>query len=329
MGVSSMRIYRSLAELPPDFGPSAVTIGNFDGVHLGHCEILRRVKALADARGWKASVLTFDPHPTKVVAPERTPKLMTTPERRTGLMAAAGVEQILILPFDRGIAQWTPDQFVRQLLVERMGARAVLVGDNFRFGCRQAGNTRTLETLGRELNFEVEIAPAVTCRGQVVSSSGMRNLLCAGRIGLANRFLGRPYALEGDVVSGRGVGQKQTVPTLNLATECEVIPARGVYVTRTQDLDSARAWTSVTNIGYRPTFGESDLLSIESFLLDPLTGDAPHRIRVEFLARLRSERQFESPEALKAQILRDVRAAQNYFRRTQAWIASKCPPAIS
>jgi riboflavin kinase/FMN adenylyltransferase len=324
-----MRIYRSLAELPPDFGPSAVTIGNFDGVHLGHCEILRRVKALADARGWKASVLTFDPHPTKVVAPERTPKLMTTPERRTGLMAAAGVEQILILPFDRGIAQWTPDQFVRQLLVERMGARAVLVGDNFRFGCRQAGNTRTLETLGRELNFEVEIAPAVTCRGQVVSSSGMRNLLCAGRIGLANRFLGRPYALEGDVVSGRGVGQKQTVPTLNLATECEVIPARGVYVTRTQDLDSARAWTSVTNIGYRPTFGESDQLSIESFLLDPLTGDAPHRIRVEFLARLRSERQFESPEALKAQILRDVRAAQNYFRRTQAWIASKCPPAIS
>lgn len=324
-----MRIYRSLAEIPPDFGPSAVTIGNFDGVHLGHCEILRRVKALADAHGWKASVLTFDPHPTKVVAPERTPKLMTTPERRAALMAAAGVEQILILPFNRGIAQWTPEEFVQQLLVNRLGARAVLVGDNFRFGCRQAGNTRTLEALGRQLGFAVEIAPSVTCRGKVVSSSTIRNLLFAGCIGLANRFLGRPYALEGDVVSGRGVGSKQTVPTLNLATECEAIPACGVYVTRTHDLDSARAWTSVTNIGYRPTFGESDQLSTESFLLEPLTGETPRRIRVEFLARLRSERQFESPEALKAQILRDVRAATNYFRRSKAWIASKCPPATS
>ena len=334
---SNMRVYRSLAELPPDFGPSAVTIGNFDGVHRGHCEILRRVKAVADARGWKASVLTFDPHPTKVVAPERTPKLMTTPERRAELMASAGVEQILILPFDRGIAQWSPEEFVKQLLVERLGARAVLVGDNFRFGCRQAGDTRMLEALGRQLGFAVEIAPAVTCRGQVVSSSGIRNLLCAGRIGLANRFLGRPYALEGEVVSGRGVGSKQTVPTLNLATAGEVIPARGVYVTRVRDLDSAGGWTSVTNVGYRPTFGENDQLSIESFLLDPLSGDAPRRIRVEFLARLRGERKFESPEALKAQILRDVRAAQNYFRRTQqwtrsstqAWTASTCPPANS
>src|SRR5580658_5252302 len=332
-----MRVYRSLAQLPPDFGPSVVTIGNFDGVHLGHCEILRRVKALADARGWKASVLTFDPHPTKVVAPERTPKLMTTPEHRAGLMAAVGVEQVLILPFDRSVAQWTPEEFVRLLLVDRMGARAVLVGDNFRFGCRQAGDTATLAALGRELNFEVEIAPVVTCRRQVVSSSGIRNLLHAGRIGLANRFLGRPYTLEGDVVSGRGVGSKQTVPTLNLATTGEVIPARGVYVTRTRDLDSARAWTSVTNVGYRPTFGESDQLSIESFLLDALTGDTPRRIRVEFLARLRGERQFESPEALKAQIMRDVLAAQNYFRRTQkwthewtqAWTASTCPPATS
>jgi riboflavin kinase / FMN adenylyltransferase len=324
-----MRVYSSLAQLPPNFGPSAVTIGNFDGVHLGHCEILRRVKALADARGWKASVLTFDPHPTKVVAPERTPKLMTTPERRAGLMAAAGVEQILILPFDRSVAQWTPEEFVRLLLVGRLGARAVLVGDNFRFGCRQAGDTRTLETLGSQLNFEVEIAPSVTCRGRMVSSSGIRNLVQSGRVSMANRLLGRPFTLEGEVVSGRGVGGKQTVPTLNLATDSEVIPARGVYVTRTHDLGSGRAWTSVTNIGYRPTFGESDQISIESYLLEPLTGETPHRIRVEFLARLRSERQFESAEALKAQILRDVGSAKSYFRRTQAWIASKCPPATS
>src|SRR5580700_7155298 len=179
---SNMRVYRSLGELPPDFGPSAVTIGNFDGVHRGHCEILRRVKALADARGWKASVLTFDPHPTKVVAPERAPKLMTTPERRAELMAAAGAEQVLILPFDRSIAQWSPEEFARQLLAGRLGARAVLVGDNFRFGCRQAGDTRMLEALGRQLNFDVEIAPAVSCRGQVISSSGIRSLICAGKL---------------------------------------------------------------------------------------------------------------------------------------------------
>lgn len=324
-----MRVYRSLAELPPDFGPSAVTIGNFDGVHRGHCEILRRVKAVADAHGWKPSVLTFDPHPTKVVAPERSPKLMTTSEQRAALMTAAGMEQVLILPFDRAIAQWSPEEFARQLLAERLGARAVLVGDNFRFGCRQAGDTEKLEALGLELGFMVEIAPTVSCRGQVIGSSGIRSLICAGRLSLANRFLGRPYALEGDVVSGRGVGARETVPTLNLATDSEVIPARGVYVTRTRDLDSARAWTSVTNVGYRPTFGESDQLSIESFLLEPLTGETPQHIRVEFLARLRGERKFESPEALKAQILRDVRAAQNYLRRTQTWIASTCPPAIS
>jgi riboflavin kinase/FMN adenylyltransferase len=324
-----MRVYRSLSELPPDFGPSAITIGNFDGVHFGHCEILRRLKTLADANGWKASVLTFDPHPTKVVAPERTPKLMTTTSHRTGLMAEAGVEQVFILPFDRAVAQWSPEQFARELLVDRLGARAVLVGENFRFGCRQAGNTQTLEVLGRQLGFVVEIVPAVARRGQVVSSSGIRRLICAGRLSLANRLLGRPFALEGDVVSGRGVGSKQTVPTLNLATNAEVIPARGVYVTRTCDPGSVRAWTSVTNVGYRPTFGESDQLSIETFLLDPLTGDAPHHIRVEFLARLRSERQFESPEALKAQILRDVRAAQSYFRRTKAWTASTCLPTTS
>jgi riboflavin kinase/FMN adenylyltransferase len=329
-----MRVYRSLEEIPADFGPSAVTIGNFDGVHLGHREVLRRVKAMADARGWKASALTFDPHPTAVVAPERTPKLMTTPECRAALMAAAGLEQLVILPFDLGVARWTPEEFVRRLLVDRLHVRAVLVGANFRFGCRQAGDTATLEALGRELNFAVEIAPDVACRGKMVSSSAIRSLLQAGRLGLANRFLGRAYSLDGAVVSGRGVGSKQTVPTLNLAPDAELIPARGVYVTRTHDMESARSWTSVTNIGYRPTFGESDQLSIETFLLDPLTGESPSRIRVEFLARLRSERQFESPEALKAQILRDVRAAQSYFRRAhllvnQAWTASTCPPANS
>jgi len=313
-----VRVYRSLAEVPADFGPCAITIGNFDGVHAGHRRILRRLNDLARAHGWKPSVLTFDPHPTRVVAPERAPQLMTLPERRVALMAEEGVEQVLILPFDRQVALLSPDQFVRNLLVERLGARAVLVGDNFRFGHRQAGTVATLRQLGAELGFETEIVPAVSCRGQVVSSSGIRRMIATGRVALAARLLERPYSLEGEVESGRGVGSRETVPTLNLATSAALIPAPGVYLTRTRDLETSRLWNSITNVGYRPTFGESTQLSIETFVLDPL-GDSPRRIAVEFLERVRDERKFESPEALKAQILKDVAVAQRYFRRRKNW----------
>ena len=310
-----MKIYRSLAEVPADFGPSALTIGNFDGVHMGHRNILRRLVALARNRGWKPSVLTFDPHPTRVVAPERTPPLLTTPERRAGLMREEGVEQVLVLPFLPEVARLAPEDFMRDIVTGRLGARAVLVGANFRFGHRHAGDFHTLQELGRRYGCETEIVEAVTCRGQVVSSSAIRALLRAGRVSLAARFLERPYAVEGEVEHGRGVGAKQTVPTLNLSTDADVIPARGVYVTRTRDLAGAREWNSITNIGYRPTFGESGERTIETFLLDGLDVPAPSRIRVAFLHRLREERQFESVDALKARILADVRVARNYFRR--------------
>jgi riboflavin kinase/FMN adenylyltransferase len=318
-----MKIYHSLAEVPPDFGPCALTIGNFDGVHFGHRRILRRLKSLADARGWKPSVLTFDPHPTRVVAPERTPRLLTSPEGRAELMREEGIEQVLILPFTRELAALTPEEFARQVLLARLDARAALVGDNFRFGHLHSGNVRVLAELGRRLGFETEIVHSVTCRGRVVSSSGIRELIRTGRVSLAARFLLHPYALEGQVVSGRGIGSKQTVPTLNLATAAEVIPAPGVYVTRTRDLETGREWDSLTNIGYRPTFGASDQLSIETFLLDTPAEQAASvsgRLRLEFLWRVRDERTFDSPAALKAQILKDARTAENYLRRARAWI---------
>ena len=322
-----MRVYRTLAEVPADFGPCAITIGNFDGVHTGHRRILRHLKALAGEHGWKPSVLTFDPHPTRVVAPERAPELMTSPERRIPLMEEEGVQQVLIMPFDRQVALLSPEQFVRELLVERLGARAVLVGDNFRFGHRQAGTVATLRQLGKELGFETEIVPAVTCRGQVVSSSGIRRLIATGRVALAARFLERPYALEGEVEPGRGVGSRETVPTLNLATTAALIPAVGVYITETRDRETNRRWNSITNVGYRPTFGASERLTIETFLLEPLNGGAPQRISVEFLERVRDERKFPSPEALKAQIFKDVSVAQRYFRRRKAWTA-RCPAPV-
>src|SRR5581483_2648432 len=163
-----MKVYRSVAEVPADFGPSALTIGNFDGVHYGHRQILKRLVQLANEHHWKASALTFDPHPACVVAPDRAPRLLTTPERRAELMAEEGIEQVLILPFTREVAAWTPDEFARRLLVERLQVRAVLVGENFRFGNRQSGNVPVLEELGRKLGFDTEAIATVSCRGRRV-----------------------------------------------------------------------------------------------------------------------------------------------------------------
>jgi riboflavin kinase/FMN adenylyltransferase len=307
------RIFRSLEEARPSFGPSSLTIGNFDGVHAGHARILRRVCEVARENGWKPSVLTFDPHPTRIVAPSRSPRLMTTTEQRCRLMEQEGIRQVLILPFTREVAQLTPEQFVRDVLVEALDAKAVMVGENFRFGHKHAGDTRLLRDLGAQLGFRVEVVPGLTLRRAMVSSSEIRRLVETGDVSRAGRLLERPFALEGDVVRGHGVGARQTVPTLNLSTKAEVLPATGVYITKTQELDGRR-WPSVTNVGYRPTFGGNEL-SIETFLLAPLEGPAPQRIRVEFLRRLREEKKFESPEQLKAQILRDVGRAQAYFRR--------------
>jgi riboflavin kinase / FMN adenylyltransferase len=309
-----MRIHRSLAELPGDFGPCAITIGNFDGVHIGHQQILQRVIAVAREHGWKAAVLTFDPHPTKLVAPARAPRLLTTPEQRARLMLDQGIDEVLILPFTPEIAALTPEQFVLEILSEKLGARVVLVGDNFRFGNRAAGDARTLQELGRKYGFSEEIFQAIVWRGRIISSSEIRQSIEAGQVSLACRMLGRPYALEGRVVPGAGVGSKQTVPTLNLETQAEVLPKTGVYITRTHDRTGSRDWPSITNVGYRPTFNGHGL-TIETYLLAPLEGEPPKEISVEFLRWVRDERKFPSPDELKKQILRDVGSAQTYFRR--------------
>jgi len=323
-----MRIYRQLDEVPADFGPSALTIGNFDGVHFGHRRILRRVRAVAEERGLKASVLTFHPHPTSVVAPERVPLLMTSPERRCELMREEGIGQVLILPFTPQVARLSPEEFVRRLLVERLDARAVLVGANFHFGYQQAGNVAVLRELGARYGFDTEMIPAVACRGRVVSSSVLRGLVRGGEVGTAARLLERPYSLEGEVTAGRGVGSRQTVPTLNLSPGGGLIPATGVYITTTRDLEDGRTWQSLTNVGHRPTFGPGGDLSIETYLLDPLAGGTPRRIRVDFLRRVRGERQFASPESLKEQILKDVRRAEAWFRRTRRWVR-RSPGSLS
>lgn len=314
-----VRIFRGLHEVPADFGPSALTIGNFDGVHDGHRELMRRTARLACEGGFKPSVLTFNPHPAKIVAPSRAPRLITSFERRAELMAEAGIAQILILPFTAAVAQWSPEDFVERLLVAKLGAKVVVVGEDFHFGHKQAGDRSTLERLGALHGFRVELVAPISVRGERASSSLIREMAGAGRIARAARLMGRPFELQGEVVSGHGIGAKQIVPTLNLQPDSEVLPAAGVYVTRTTDLADGRRWRSITNAGMRPTFG-GDAFTVETFLLDPFDGVAPSHIRVELLWRLRDERRFESPELLKAQILRDVLRAGSIHRRLKSFL---------
>jgi riboflavin kinase/FMN adenylyltransferase len=313
-----MRVARFLEEAA-EFDPVAVTIGNFDGVHIGHQQLLEEVLRAAAEKGVQPAVLTFDPHPASIVAPARASRLLTTHAERCAMMARAGIEYVLVLPFTKEMSRWTPEQFVERVLVKALRARVVVVGGNFLFGHDQAGNTKVLADLGRRFGFETRIVPAVRRRGHLVSSSAIRRAVEAGNVSLAARFLARPYSLAGDVVPGHGVGSKQTVPTLNLRTAAQVLPHSGVYITHTADLDRPeRRWKSITNVGHRPTFGGHEL-TIETFLLDTLDPPAPARIHLSFLERVREERKFETPEALKAQILRDVGRARRFFSRVQKW----------
>jgi riboflavin kinase/FMN adenylyltransferase len=232
-------------------------------------------------------------------------------------MEDSGIEQVFVVPFDREFSQLSPDEFVARILVKGLNARAVFVGDNFRFGNRQAGDTGKLRELGAKHGFSTEIVHGVSIRGRLVSSTEVRRLIQTGAVSIACRLLGRPYSLAGEVVSGHGIGSKRTVPTLNLKTTAEVLPANGVYITRTHDLERPRSWPSVTNVGYRPTF-EGDELTIETYVLSALEDPPPIRIRVELLRRIRDEKKFESPEQLKAQIMKDVARAQAYHRRVEA-----------
>jgi len=319
--MSRLHIFRSLGEAGQSFSPAAITIGNFDGVHAGHRELMRRTVAIARDLDAKPSALTFHPHPATVVAPERAPLLLTTPDERCALMADQGIEQVLILPFDRGISVLSPEGFFRRVLLETLGARAIIVGENFHFGRRQSGHTTDLIACCAHFGVRCEIVPILTCRGVQVSSSQIRRLLAEGRISKANRLLERPYSIAGSIVAGEGRGAKQTVPTLNLETSSlddstSVLPAPGVYITRTEELDADRRWNSITNVGYRPTF-DGRHLTIETFLLGPFEPPTPLRIRLEFLRRVRPERRFESAGALKEQIFADVAVAQSFFRRLE------------
>ncbi len=295
----------------------ALTIGNFDGVHRGHQELIKQVCTIAGEHGWTSAAVTFDPHPTKLLAPQRAPKLLMPLEARIAQMKRYGLDEVICLPFDHAMASLSPDQFAQQILRDKLRAKAVVVGDNFRFGHKQAGDVHALAELGAKYGFLTQAIGAVVVRGRIASSSAIRHLLAAGEVSKACRLLNRPFSIEGQIVSGHGIGAKQTVPTLNLDTTAEVLPANGVYITSTLLPGHHKPVPSITNIGMRPTFG-GDKLTIETFLLRPFT-EQPTTIELFFHRHVREEQQFSSPEALRAQIMKDVGRANAYWRRVPKW----------
>lgn len=315
----AVRVFRSLAEIPAGFGPSVAAIGNFDGVHLGHREILSAVVRDARERNARAVAITFEPHPERVLRPARAPQLLTPLAERLRLLADTGVNAVLVLPFDAALAALPARDFVEKILVGALRVRGLHEGRSFRFGHGAAAGVRELEAFGAEFGFAVRVHPPVRVRGLEVSSSAIRALIAAGDMRRARWMLGRPFNLFSTPQRGRGIGSRLLVPTVNLAPCNGLLPALGVYVTRLRIGDrlggAGRAFESVTNAGNRPTFGEPSF-AIESHILnfEPVDLDDQTPLELEFLLRLREEIKFPSPDALKAQIFRDVARAKRYFR---------------
>ena len=311
-----MRVVRDLLEFAEPLHRSAVTIGNFDGVHIAHRSLFERVIRSARETKGKAVAITFEPHPAKVLAPERAPAALTPLGTKIALIERERLDFLMVLNFSEELARLSPSEFVQRILVERLGAAVVHVGSNFRFGHHRAGDTAALVELGKPGGFRVEVLPMIQCRGELVSSTRIRRLLAEGRVEIAGRMLGRPFRVAGAVVAGEGVGHKQTVPTLNLAPVEQQLPQNGVYITQTRLGDKLHP--SVTNVGHKPTFGPHPV-TVESYLLDFSGNASAGSMEVDFLYRLRDEIKFPNPEALKKQIQNDVRRALKFFRLLKIW----------
>jgi riboflavin kinase/FMN adenylyltransferase len=298
---------------PLEWRLPVVAVGNFDGVHRGHQKILERVCRRAQERGGTPLVLTFDPHPPRVVRPDKAPPLLMTAVQKHAALARSGIAGMAVVRFTRELSQWEPDRFVRTVLLEWLHVAEVWVGANFLFGRDRTGNFSLLRALGAQYGFRSEKIDPVRYKEFVVSSTRIRRLVSEGRVDEAAALLGRHYILEGTVVRGEARGRTLGFPTANLDTQNELLPPHGVYATLVV-LD-ARIHPSVTNIGVRPTFGPGDRPTIETHLFD-LDEDLYDRsLQLAFVQRLRDERSFASVDALRAQIDADCRRASDLFRR--------------
>ncbi len=306
-----VQIWRSLDEVPADLARTSVVIGNFDGVHRGHQAVIARARAVADAQGLTVVAVTFDPHPMAVLRPEHAPSTLTSIEARAELLREAGVDAVLALPFDRDMASWSPEQFVDTVLVERLHATAVVVGANFRFGSRAAGDVATLRDAGESRDFVAEGVP-LDGGPQVWSSTYVRTCLATGDVAGAAEALGRPFKVRGRVVRGDMRGRELGFPTANVPTSAlSAAPADGVYAGWLRRTDTGETWPAAISVGTNPTFDGERERRVESHVLDRDDLELYDvEVEVSFVERLRGMVAFESVDALVAQMHDDVAHAR-------------------
>lgn len=289
---------------------AALTVGNFDGLHLGHQKILLSVMERARANSQRAGVITFDPHPLRLLRPDQAPRMIQTLAQRLAGFEEIGLDAALVLRFDRALSLVSPEDFIHRILIDCLHVGTMLVGANFRFGHLGAGDVHLLGEFGKRNGFDVQIVSPVEIHGQVVSSTAIRNAIEAGDVAEAATLLGRPFSLTGEIRTGAGRGRTILFPTLNLLPEQELLPKFGVYAT--ESILDGKTYSSVTNVGTRPTF-DGQGVTVESHLFgftEQVTG-GPMKLR--FHARLRDEQKFSGPDQLRAQIALDIAAAQRYF----------------
>jgi len=309
-----MKVISRLEDIRPEYALPVVTMGNFDGVHLGHRKLIQTVVSRAAEIGGTPMAITFYPHPLQMLVPDYAPMQIQTLSRKLAVIESLGIPITVVIPYTEKLAGTDARDFALDVLYERLRVKEIYVGPNFAFGHRRQGSVSLLKEIGYEKGFLAEKIPQVEFRGTRVSSTTVRQALINGQVALARRLLARPFTLEGTVVHGEGMGAKLQVPTANLRTENELIPRRGVYVTRLcVDGDSL---AGVTNIGFRPTVNseESTALSIETHALDFNRDIYGKRIAVEFLSRVRDEHRFASVDDLVARIRKDKESACRYFR---------------
>src|SRR5271163_799996 len=311
-----MLIFHHLDDVPRDFGPTFVSVGNFDGVHRAHRHVIDEIVRRAKLANAHSVIVTFEPHPTRILRPEHNFKLLTPLPEKLRLLEATGVDAVLLLPFSRDLSLMSPHEFAHDILKKSLHAHEVHEGYNFHFGHKAAGTIQVLRELGQEMGFKVHDYPEMRLRGEPVSSSHIRKLLSEGRVSRARHLLARPFSILSTAGRGRGYGSKYTVPTINLARYEELAPKDGVYVTRTRVAEEC--FDSVTNVGNRPTFG-ADSFAVETHLLNfhPIELTPETEVEIHFLQRLRDEIKFPSVEALREQIAKDVKKARRYFQLSQ------------
>ncbi|MFH1044310.1 MAG: bifunctional riboflavin kinase/FAD synthetase [Pseudomonadota bacterium] len=310
-----MRVCRTISARSPS--PTALTIGNFDGVHLGHQAMLARLKDSARSLGLPACVLTFEPHPLELFAPQTAPTRLTSLREKLELLALHGIERVHVSRFDRAYASRSPREFIERVLLAGLGMRWLLIGDDFRFGAKRAGDFALLQEASRKHGFGLEAMPTVGVEGVRVSSSVVRAALAAGRLAEAEALLGRPYSISGRVVPGDGLGRQLGYPTANVQLRHNRPPLCGIFAVRTID-GQGRLRNGAASLGLRPTVDRSGRATLEVHLFD-FAGDLyGQHLRIDFLHKIRDEQKFPDLDALKARIAQDCEIARELLAANES-----------